>query len=332
MMQNPGLNNAAILAISIGEDAATEVFKFLTPKEVQRLGEAISRLNSVSRDQMDRVLEKFAFSAATQGLMLGDTSSYVRSVLKRALGDEKATLVLDRISEGNDDSGIESLRWMDEVSIVELLRNEHPQIITAVMVHLEYELSAKVLMRFPERLRNEVLIRIAELEGIQPTALQDLNDVLYNALSGGEKMRKTNLGGVKSVAEIVNFMGAAMEHSVLENIRNEDQELAQQIVDTMFVFEDLLKLDNKGVQLALREISADKLVLALKGASGPLREKIFANLSTRAAAAMREDLDNMGPVRLSEVEIQQKEIIKTVRRLADEGQIALGGAASDSFV
>jgi flagellar motor switch protein FliG len=331
-MEDQGLMNAAVLMMSLGEDAASEVFKFLPPKEVQKLGEAISGMRSISRDKVERVLGKFADVASSQSLLVGDANSYVRNVLHRALGEDKASMLLDRIMEGNDVSGIESLKWMDAISVSELLRNEHPQIIAAILVHLDYELTANVLKEFTERMRYDILMRIANLEGIQPTALQDLNDVLYRSLSGGEKIRKTNLGGVKPAAEIINFLGGAMENSVIEAIRDEDADLAQKILDTMFVFEDLLKLDDKSIQLALREVAADKLVLSLKGASPTLREKILGNLSARAAQSLREDLESLGPVRLSEVEAQQKEIIKTVRRLADEGQIVLGGSSNDSFV
>jgi len=331
-MEDQGLTNAAVLMMTLGEEAASEVFKFLPPKDVQKLGETITGLRSISRERVERVLGKFADITSSQTLLVGDTNSYVRNVLQRALGLDKATMLLDRIMEGNDVSGIESLKWMDAVSIAELLRNEHPQIVAAILVHLDYELIANVLKEFTELMRHDIIMRIANLEGIQPTALQDLNDVLYRSLSGGEKIRKTNLGGVKSAAEIINFMGAAMENTVLEAIRNEDADLAQKILDNMYVFEDLLSLDDQSVRLALREIAGDKLVLALKGASPVLREKIFSNLSTRAAQSLREDLDSLGPVRLSEVVAQQKEIIKTVRRLADEGQISLGGTSSDSFV
>lgn len=331
-IQDPGLNNAAILIMSLGEEAAAEVFKHLPPKEVHKLGEAISNLRSVSRERVDKVLNKFSDMVSSQSLLVGDTSSYVRNVLKKALGDDKAGMLLDRIMEGNDDSGIESLKWMDAISVAELLKNEHPQIIAAILVHLDYEQSANILKAFSERLRNDVVVRIANLEGIQPAALQDLNDVLYRSLSGGESLRKTNLGGVKSAAEIINFMGATLENNVIEAIRSEDTDLAQKILDMMFVFEDLLKLDNKSIQLALKEISSDKLVLAIKGASVELSEKILGNLSARAAQSMREDLESLGPVRLSEVEAQQKEIIKSVRKLADEGQIVLGGSGGDSFV
>jgi flagellar motor switch protein FliG len=331
-IQDPGLNNAAILIMSLGEEAAAQVFKHLSPKDVHSLGETISNLRSVSRDRVEKVLSQFANRVSSQSLLVGDTSNYVRNVLKRALGEDKAGMLLDRIMEGHDDSGIESLKWMDALSVAELLKNEHPQIIAAIMVHLDCEQSANILKAFSDRLRNDVLVRIASLEGIQPAALQDLNDVLYRSLSGGESLLKTNLGGVKCAAEIINFMGATLESHVIEAIRIEDHDLAQKISDLMFVFEDLLKLDDKAIQLALKEIPSDKWVLAIKGASFELSEKILGNLSTRAAQSMREELESLGPVRLSDVEAQQKEIIKTVRQLADEGQIVLGDTGGDSYV
>ena len=331
-IQDPGMNNAAILIMLLGEEAAAQVFKHLSPKDVHSLGETIANLRSLSRDRVEKVLSQFSNLVSSQSLLVGDTSNYVRNVLKRALGEDKAGMLLDRIVEGNGDSGIESLKWMDALSVAELLKNEHPQIIAAIMVHLDCDQSANILKAFSDRLRNDVLVRIARLEGIQPAALQDLNDVLYRSLSGGESMLKTSLGGVKCAAKIINFMGATVESHVLEAIRREDNDLAQKISDTMFEFEDLLKLDNKAIQLALREISSDQWVLALKGASFELSEKILSNLSTRAAQSMREELESSGPVRLSDVEAQQKEIIKTVRQLADEGQIVLGDTGGDSYV
>eukprot|EP01034_Spumella_vulgaris_P022647 gene22647-28790_t len=318
--------------MSLGEEAAAEVFKHLPPKEVYRLGETISNLRSVSRDRVEKVLSQFANRVSSQSLLVGDTSNYVRNVLKRALGEDKAGMLLDRITQGNDVSGIESLRWMDPIAVAELLKNEHPQIIAAIMVHLDNEQSAHILKAFSDRLRNDVLVRVASLEDIQPAALQDLNDVLYRSLSGRESLRKTNHGGVKSAAEIINLLGTTLENNVIEAIRSEDSDLAQKIVDMMFVFEDLLKLDNKAIQLTLKEFSTDQLVLAIKGASLELSEKILGNMSARAAQSMREDLESLGPVLLSEVEAQQKEIIKTVRQLAEDGQIVLGATGGDSYV
>ena len=331
-MDEKGLNDAAIFLMSLGEEEAAEVFKHLSPKEVQKLGEAIARMRNVSRDKVNEVINRFADDAAAQSLLVSDTGNYVRSVLKRALGDDKAGLLIDRILQGGDVSGIESLKWMDPMSVAELLRNEHPQIIAAILVHLDYEQSAAVLMQFGDRQRSEVLLRVATLEGIQPTALKDLNEVLFKVLAGGDKIRKTSLGGVKAAAEIINLLANNSDAAVLESIRSHDPDLAQKIVDKMFVFDDISKLDDKGIQTVLRETASETLIVALKGASPELRDKILANMSARAASALREDLESRGPMRLSEVEAQQKEILKTVRRLVEEKQIAIGGGGDDSFV
>lgn len=328
-MDDDGVQDAAIFLMSLGEEEAAEVFKHLSPKEVQKLGETIAKTRAVSHERVDQVMQKFTSAASSQSLLVSDTDNYVRSVLKRALGDDKAALLIDRILQGGDVSGIESLKWMDPLSIAELLRNEHPQIVAAILVHLEADQTAGVLKNFAERTRNEVMLRIATLEGIQPTALKDLNEVLYKVLAGGDKIRKTSMGGVKTAAEIINMMGTQIESSVIESIREFDSELAQKIMDKMFTFEDLLKLDGKSVQLILKEVSTDQLVIALKGASTELRELVLQNMSSRAAEALREDLESRGPVRLSEVESQQKDILKIVRRLSDEGQIVLGGGGDD---
>jgi flagellar motor switch protein FliG len=327
-----GLQDAAIFLMSLGEEEAAEVFKHLSPKEVQRLGETIARMRAVSREKVDQVVLRFTSEAASQSLLVSDTDNYVRSVLKRALGDDKASLLIDRILQGGDVSGIESLKWMDPLSVAELLRNEHPQILAAILVHLDQDQAAGILKHFTERMRNEVMLRIATLEGIQPTALKDLNEVLYQVLAGGDKIRKSSLGGVKTAAEIINLLGTSLETSVVDSIREQDPDLAQKIMDKMFTFEDLLKLDNKAIQTVLKEVSSDALVIALKGASTELKEKILSNMSSRAAEGLREDLETRGPVRLSEVETQQKDILKVVRRLSDEGQIVLGGGGDDSFV
>lgn len=331
-MDDQGLNDAAIFLMSLGEEEASEVFKHLSPKEVQKLGETIARMRNVSRERLDEVINKFTDAAAQQSLLVSDTGNYVRAVLKRALGDDKASLLIDRILQGGDVSGIESLKWMDPLSVAELLRNEHPQIIAAILVHLDYDHAAGVLMHFTDRQRSEVLLRVATLEGIQPAALKDLNEVLFKVLAGGDKVRKSSLGGVKAAAEIINLLANNTEAVVLENIAAHDQDLAQKIMDKMFVFDDVLKLDNGAIQTVLKEIASETLVVALKGATPELREKFLSNMSSRAGEALREDLESRGPMRLSEVEAQQKEILKTVRRLSDEGQIVIGGASDESFV
>ncbi len=331
-MDEQGLNDAAIFLMSLGEEEAAEVFKHLSPKEVQKLGETIARMRNVSRERLDEVINKFTTAASEQSLLVSDTGNYVRAVLKRALGDDKASLLIDRILQGGDVSGIESLKWMDPMSVAELLRNEHPQIVAAILVHLDYDHAAGVLMNFSDRQRSEVLLRVATLEGIQPAALKDLNEVLFKVLAGGDKVRKSSLGGPKAAAEIINLLGNNTEGAVLENIRSHDPELAQKIMDKMFVFDDVLKLDDQAVQTVLKEVASETLVVALKGAAPELREKFLSNMSSRAGEALREDLESRGPMRLSEVEAQQKEILKTVRRLSDEGQIVIGGSSDEAFV
>lgn len=329
MANEEGINNAAILMMSLGEAEASEVFKHLSPKEVQKLGEAIAKTTQISKEKVDEVVGKFTGVAASQSLLVSNSGDYVRSVLKLALGDDKAALLIDRILQGGDVSGIESLKWMDPLSVAELLRNEHPQIVAAIMVHLDYDQAADVLKNFTERQRNEVMLRVATMEGIQPTALKDLNEVLYKVLAGGDKIRKSSLGGIKTAAEMINLMGTVIEGTVIESIRSHDADLAQKIMDKMFVFDDVLKLDDKAIQMVLKEVSSDVLIVALKGAQPELKEKILANMSSRAAQTLREDLESRGPMRLSEVEAQQKEILKVVRRLADEGQIVIGGGGGD---
>ncbi|NCU64809.1 flagellar motor switch protein FliG [Acidovorax sp. 210-6] len=331
-MDEEGLNNAAIFLMSLGEEEAAEVFKHLSPKEVQKLGETIAQMRSVSREKVDEVINKFSNVAAAQSLLVSDTGNYVRAVLKRALGEDKAGLLIDRILQGGDVSGIESLKWMDPLSVAELLRNEHPQIVAAILVHLDHEQSAAVIKQFSERQRSEVMLRVATLEGIQPMALKDLNEVLFKVLAGGDKIRKTSLGGVKTAAEIINLLGTNIDTAVLESIRAHDPDLAQKIMDKMFVFDDVAKLDDRAIQTVLKEIASETLIVALKGAAPELREKFLSNMSSRAAEALREDLESRGPMRLSEVEAQQKEILKTVRRLSDEGQIVIGGGGDDAFV
>lgn len=327
-----GVEDAAIVLMSLGEESAAEVFKHLAPKEVQRLGEVIAKVKSVPRERFDAVIERFLLAAQGQHMLVNDNDEYVKSVLRRALGDDKANLLIDRILQGSDTTGIESLKWMDPQSVAELLRNEHPQIVAAILAHLDFDQSANVLKHLTDRQRNEVLVRLATLDGIQPTALKDLNEVLGRVLAGGERTRKAALGGVKATAEILNLLGSNIETTVLDYIREGDSDLAQKIMDNMFTFDDLMKVDDRGIQALLKEVQSESLVLALKGASPDLREKIFKNMSSRAAETLREDLEARGPVRLSEVEVEQKEMLKIVRRLVEEGQIVLSSGGDDQLV
>jgi len=331
-IEDEGLQSGAILLLALGEECAAEVFRHLTPKEVQRLGERMARLTTVADAQFDDVLARFEGTVETQRSLVSDTGAYVSNVLKLALGDDRAGLLIDRIVQGRDVSGIESLKWMDPGAIGELIRMEHPQIIATILVHLDRDHASGVLATLDERLRNDVVLRIATLDSIQPNALKELNDVLSKVLAGGERVRKAPLGGPKAAAEILNFLGSSVEESVLGSIRENDGDLAQKIEEQMFTFSDLLKLDNRSMQRLLREVAGDALVVALKGAEPELRQHVFANMSSRAAETLRDDLESRGPVRLSEVESQQKEILKLARRLADEGEIVLGGSGDEGFV
>ena len=331
-MSEDGIRKSAILLMSIGEDQAVEVFKYLSPREVQKLGAAMADLQNVEREQVEGVLRDFREQAGVKTNIGLNSDNYIRSVLTKALGTERATGVIDRILRGNDTGGIEALKWMDGASIAEMIKNEHPQIIATILVHLERDQAADVLTHFVERLRNDVMLRIAALEGIQPSALSELNEVLIQLMQGAGKLSKSALGGTTVAAEILNNLGTSLEASVIASLREHDAELAQQIEDQMFVFENLNDLDDRGIQLLLREVQSESLIIALKGTSTELREKIFKNMSSRAAEMLRDDFESKGPVKLSDVEAEQREILKIVRRLADEGQIALGGKGEEGLV
>lgn len=331
-MDDTGLENSAILLMSLGETEAAEVLKHLSPREVQSVGERIARIKSIPRERIDAVLDSFETEAAASVTPVSDTDEYVRAVLTKALGEDKAALLCERILQNSDVAGIEGLKWLDPSTISELLRNEHPQIVAAILVHLEFEHAAAVLKLFTERHRNEVMVRIATLDGIQPTALHDLNEVLSNLLAKSEGRKRSSMGGAKPAAEMLNLMGSSLETSVLDFIREADHDLAQQIMDNMFTFDDLSKVDDAGIRSLLKEVQTESLVVALKGAPAELRDRVLSNMSTRAAETLREELETRGPVRVSEVEAEQKEILKIVRRLVDEGTITLGGGGDDAFV
>lgn len=331
MIEN-SIMRAAVLMLTLGEDEASEVMKYLGPKEVQKLGAAMASLKSVANEDVENVLESFITAADASTSFGLDSDEYIRSVLTKALGDDKASSLLNRILQGRDSSGIESLKWMDSESVAEFIKNEHPQIIATILVHLEADQSAEVLGAFSERLRQDVVLRIATLDGVKPAALKELNEVLTKLLSGNENLKKKSIGGIKSAANIMNFMSGENESNLIEALKKYDVDMAQKIMDEMFVFDNIMEIDDKGIQTILKEVQSDSLIVALKGASAELREKIFSNMSSRASEMLKDDLESKGPVRLSEVEIQQKIILQTIRRLADEGQITLGANAEDAYV
>jgi flagellar motor switch protein FliG len=329
MTPDEGVEKSAILLLSLGEDEAAAVLKTLGPKEVQKLGHAMAALKTVPREKVEAVIDEFQ-EVAGKGAPVAVDDELIKAMLTKALGDDRAANLLSRIMHGGDTAGIEGLKWMDAPTVADLIRNEHPQIIATILVHLEFDHAGEIMKYFSERLKNDVLLRIATLDGVQPAALRELNDAMARLLAGAStNMKKSAMGGIRHAAEILNYVGQAAETAILDNVREYDPDLAQKILDEMFVFENLLDIDDRGIQLLLREVQSDSLIVALKGASPEMREKVFKNMSQRAAEMLREDLEAKGPVRLSEVENEQKEILKIARRLADEGQIQLGGGGGD---
>ncbi len=327
-----GTERAAVLLLSLGESQASEVLKHMGPKEVQRIGSAMATLKNVSRDSVSHVLENFVETVQQQTALGVGTEEYLRKVMIQALGEDKASGLMDRIMMGSSTKGLEALKWMDARAVAELIRLEHPQIQAIVLSYLDADHAADVLNFFSERVRPDVLLRIATLEGIQPQALKELDEIMERQFSGNQNVQSSTVGGVKAAANILNFVDTAIEGEVMEMIKDVDAELGQQIQDLMFVFDNLIEVDDRGMQQLLREVSSDTLILALKGADETMREKIFSNMSKRAAEIMRDDLENMGPVRLSEVESAQKEILAIARRMADSGEIALGGKGGEQYV
>ena len=331
-MSEDGVLKGAVLMLALGEEEAAEVMKHLGPREVQKLGAAMSTMKSIPSEDLEKVLRDFRAETEKSTSIGLDSDEYIRTVLTKALGEDKAASLLNRILGTRDASGIESLKWMDAQSVADLVRNEHPQIIATILVHLERYHACEVLTFFSERLRNDVVLRIATLDGIQPAALRELNEVLTKLMTGNESLKKKPIGGVRAAAEILNFLSGEMETSVMDNLKSYDGDMAQKIMDEMFVFENIIDIDDRGIQMLLREVQSESLIIALKGAGQELREKFFKNMSQRAAQLMREDLEAKGPVRLSEVEAQQKEILQIVRRLSEEGQIILGAKGDDAYV
>jgi flagellar motor switch protein FliG len=321
-----GVEKAAVLLMTMGEKSAAEVLKHMGPKEVQKIGIAMATLQNITKDTVSAIVSEFITSLQNQTSLGLGSDEYIRSVLVNALGEEKAASMIDRILLGGNTKGLESLKWMDPRSVAELIRLEHPQIIAIVLSYLEPDQAAAVLQEFPEKWRSDLVLRVATLNGVQPQAMQELNDILERQLKGGGGLKSSSIGGIKCAANILNFVDGNVGTKVMDEMKNADNDLSQQIQDLMFVFGDLVEIDNRGIQTLLREVSSETLVLALKGAEDDMKQKILANMSQRAAEMLREDLESRGPVKLSDVEAAQKEIITIARRLADEGQIMLAGA------
>lgn len=327
-----GSERAAIFMMSLGEQGAAQVFRHMGPREVQKVGTAMAALKNVPNARLDAVLGEFAGIVSGQSSLTVDTDSFLRNTLKSALGEDKASSLIDRILTGDSSKGLESLKWMAPSAVAEVVKNEHPQIIAIVLSYLESDHAAEVLRHLPERARPDVLMRIATLDGVAPAALQELNAVLEKQFSGGAGVQASGVGGIKVAAGILNFIESSSEAAITEVITEHNAALAQEIQDQMFVFDNLVDIDDRGMQAMLREIQSDSLIIALKGAGDDIKEKIFSNMSTRAAEMMREDLDAKGPVRLKDVEEAQKAILTIARRMADAGELVLGGMGDDEYV
>ena len=328
-----GIDRSAILLLSLGEDEAAEVMRHLGPREVQKLGAAMARMSHVSTDQAQTVLSDFRSRLERQTSLGVGSDQYIRAMLNKALGADKASTLIDRILHGGDSSGLENLKWMDARSIADLIKLEHPQVLAMILAYMEPEQAGEVLHHLPERLVSEAMMRLASLETVQPAAIREVNDILEEQLSGEtQSLQVASLGGPKAAAEVLNRLETSLSGSILEKMRENDSELAEKVQEKMFVFDDLIKLDDRSLQVLLREIPSEGFVTALKGASPGLREKFFANMSKRAAEMMRDDLDAKGPVRVSEVETAQKAILQIATRLDAAGQINLGNGSSEAMV
>jgi flagellar motor switch protein FliG len=325
-----GTDRAAILLLSLGEQEAAEVMKHMGAKDVQRIGAAMTQLQNISRQDVTAILGEFTQTVENQTSLGVGVDDYLRKVLIGALGEDKASGVIDRILFGRSSKGLEALKWMDARAVSELIRQEHPQIISIVLAYLDADQSAEILSQFPEWLRADVIMRIATLDGIQPHALHELDEVIEKQFAGKTGALKTSvIGGLKTASNILNFMDASQENSLIEHIKKVDDALGVKIQDLMFVFADVIEIDDRGMQELLRAVPGEKLLLAMKGADDGLKEKIFRNMSQRAAEMLKDDLESKGPVRLSEVEGAQKEILAIVRKMSEAGTIQLGGKGEE---
>lgn len=327
-----GTEQAAILLLTLGEAEAAEILKHMSAKDVQRVGSAMAQLDGVSRDEVATVLNSFTSIVEQQTSLGVGTEDYMRKMLVGALGEERAGGVLDRILGGRSSRGLEAMKWMDSKSVAEMMRNEHPQIVAIVLAYLDNDHAAAVISQLPEGVRPDILLRIATLDGIQPSALNELDEVMEKQFAGNTTGKASIFGGPKVAANIINCLDGSQESVIMERITKADEVLGAKIQDLIFTFADLVEVEDRGMQELLRQVPSDQLLLALKAADDTLKEKIFKNMSQRAAEVLKDDLQAKGPVRLSDVESAQKEILGVARRLADAGTIALGGKGGEAYV
>ncbi len=320
------VDSAAILLMSLGEADAAQILKHMGPKEVQRVGAQMAKLANVTQEMVEHVTADFLQEVGGQtGLGIG-ADDYIRKMLTQALGEDKASSLIDRILIGGNTTGLDTLKWMESRAVADMIRYEHPQIQAIVISYLDPDQSAEILSNFDEKVRLDIVMRVAALETVQPQALQELNAILEKQFSGGASGQTSKIGGVKRAADIMNYMESSIEAPLMESIKEVDNDLGTAIEDLMFVFDNLKDVDDRGIQALLREVSSDNLILALKGSDEELKEKIFKNMSKRAAELLRDDLEAKGPVKVSDVESAQKEILTIARRMADAGEISLGGS------
>lgn len=326
-----GLHKAGVLLMALDEDDTVEVFKYLSAREIQELSQYMATLQHVSHEEMQQVVNDFYEESEQFSMFSMSSSDYLRSVLTKVLGNERASSLLEDIMETSEESsGIDTLNLIEASTVAEMIREEHPQIIATILVHLERGQASDILELFDDKLRNDVMLRIATFSGVQPAALQELTEVLGTMLDG-QNLKRSKMGGVKTAAEILNLMNSSLEENIIDNVRRYSDDLAQRIQDEMFLFENLLELDDRSIRMLLKEIDANSLAVALKNAPEQLRDRFTGNMSQRAAQLLLEDMENRGPIRVSQVEAEQKAIIQIVRRMADSGDIILH-AGDDDFV
>ena len=332
---NPKLtrvDKAAILLLSLGETDAAQVLRHMGPKEVQRVGVAMAQMRNVHREQVEQVMSEFVEIVGDQTSLGVGSDGYIRKMLTQALGEDKANGLIDRILLGGNTSGLDSLKWMEPRAVADVIRFEHPQIQAIVVAYLDPDQAGEVLGHFDQKARLDIILRVSSLNTVQPAALKELNQILEKQFSGNSNSARTSLGGIKRAADIMNFLDSSMEAQLMDSIRDIDETLSGQIEDLMFVFNNLADVDDRGIQALLREVSSDVLVLALKGSDDNVQEKIFKNMSKRAAELLRDDLEAKGPVRVSDVETAQKEILTIARRMAEAGEIVLGGKGGEEMI
>ncbi|KFE48835.1 MULTISPECIES: flagellar motor switch protein FliG [Pseudomonas] len=326
------VEKAAVLLLSLGETDAAQVLRHMGPKEVQKVGVAMAQMRNVHREQVEEVMSEFVDIVGDQTSLGVGSDGYIRKMLTQALGEDKANGLIDRILLGGNTSGLDSLKWMEPRAVADVIRFEHPQIQAIVVAYLDADQAGEVLGHFDHKVRLDIILRVSSLNTVQPAALKELNQILEKQFSGNANTSRTTLGGIKRAADIMNFLDSSIEGALMDSIREVDEDLSVQIEDLMFVFNNLSDVDDRGIQALLREVSSDVLVLALKGSDEAIKEKIFKNMSKRASELLRDDLEAKGPVRVSDVETAQKEILTIARRMAEAGEIVLGGKGGEEMI